>query len=128
MYGTALFPAFVTIATFCCLAGGNTIFIDFNYTTANRWAAFCVCAREAACSVAMSSYLSVFRHVFLVLSHKDMHFIKLIKCSVVDMRYMIFFGVIKQSIFLFLGLVLVCCFFYEDLATLTFYHWAHEHS
>ncbi len=26
---------------------------------------------------------------FLVLSHKDMHFIKLIKCSVVDMRDMI---------------------------------------
>ncbi len=69
-----------------------------------------------------------FSACFLVLSHKDMHFIKLIKCSVVDNEIYDFFDVIKQSIFLFLGLVLVCCFFYEDLATLTFYHWAHGHS
>ncbi len=58
---------------------------------------------------------------------------ELIKWSVTDMRYINFyFGVIKQIIFFFscflcLYLVLVV-FVCEDLATLTLYRTAHEHS
>ncbi len=59
---------------------------------------------------------------------------ELIKWSVADMRYMkSYFGVIKQSMlelqcFFVLILVSCCCFFCEDLATLTLYHTAHERS
>ncbi len=79
---------------------GNTIFIDFNYTTANRWAALCLCSGGClqCCHVLI---FKCFSACFLVLSHKDMHFIKLIKCSVVDNEIYDFFGVIKQSIFSF---------------------------
>ncbi len=49
----------------------------------------------------------------MVLAYKDRHFMELIKWSVADMRYNSFyFGVIKQSIFVFFVLVLIsCCVF-----------------
>ncbi len=53
---------------------------------------------------------------------------ELIKWSVADMRYIHFyFGVIKQSIFMFFVHILVVLFC-EDLATLTLYRTAHERS
>ncbi len=65
-----------------------------------------------SCSVAMSS---CFQACCLVLAHKDRHFRELTKWSVADMRYIYFyFGVIKQSIFVFLCffvLILVACCF-----------------
>ncbi len=58
---------------------------------------------------------------------------ELIKWFVADMRYINFyFGVIKQSIFVFLCFLclslLLVVFVYEDLATLTLYRMAHERS
>ncbi len=80
-----------------------------------------------SCSVAMSS---CFQACCLVLAHKDRHFMELIKWSVADMRYIHFyFGVIKQSIFVFLCLsLLLVVFVCEDLATMTLYRMAHERS
>ncbi len=53
---------------------------------------------------------------------------ELIKWSVADTRY-IHFGVIKQSIFVFLCLsLLLVVFVCEDLTTLTLYRTAHERS
>ncbi len=78
----------------------------------------CGYAREAALqsSVLLGCHVLIYKRFqacCLVLAHKDRHFMELIKWSVADMRYINFyFGVIKQSIFVFLVLVLVsCCFF-----------------
>ncbi len=54
---------------------------------------------------------------------------ELIKWSVVDMRYIIFyFGVIKQSMcfFLVFFVLVLDVYFCEDLAALTLYRTAHE--
>ncbi len=64
----------------------------------------CVNAREAALGSAVLQcchvliLTSTFRHVVWS-SHKDRYFMKLIKWSVVDMRYMTFLGVIKHKAF-----------------------------
>ncbi len=61
------------------------------------------CFRERGLAVLPRPHIyNRFQACCLVLSHKDRHFMELIKWSVADMRYIHFyFGVIKQSIFVF---------------------------
>ncbi len=87
------------------------------------------CFRErclAVCHVLI--FTSTFRCVW---SHKDRHFMKLIKWRLWIWYIVYIFGCYKINnlgVVVFLSLSLFVVFFYEDLATLTLYHTAHESS